>query len=129
MKLPGGGICELSDSSSHQRRPRDDRISVDRLRDGRPGICCIERLVCEPFRGLGVGRMLVAQILHAALIQRIDAVSCVSTDAQEYWAHMGFVGVPVSAVLQRLPQVPQVLQFADLGRVPTEVAWRYDIQS
>jgi hypothetical protein len=35
---------------------------------------------------------------------------------------MGFVGVPVSAVLQRVPQVPQVLQFADLGRVPTEVA-------
>jgi hypothetical protein len=42
---------------------------------------------------------------------------------------MGFVGVPVSAVLQRFPQVPQVLQFADLGRVPTVVAWRYDIQS
>jgi hypothetical protein len=73
--------------------------------------------------------MLVAEIFHAALIQRIDAVSCVSTDSQEYWAHMGFVGVPVSAVLQRFPQVPQVLQFADLGRVPTVVAWRYDIQS
>lgn len=68
--------------------------------------------------------MLVAQIFHAALIQRIDAFSCVSTDAQEYWAHIGFVGVPVSTVLQRLPQVPRVLQFADLGWVPTEVAWR-----
>lgn len=68
--------------------------------------------------------MLVAHIFHAALIQRIDAVSCFSTDAQEYWAHMGFVGVSVSAVLQRFPQVPQVLQFADLGRVKTEVAWR-----
>jgi hypothetical protein len=42
---------------------------------------------------------------------------------------MGFVGVPASAVLQRVPQVPQVLQFADLGWLPTEVAWRYDIQS
>jgi N-acetylglutamate synthase-like GNAT family acetyltransferase len=73
--------------------------------------------------------MLVAQIFHTALIQRIDAVYCFSTDAQEYWAHIGFVGVPASAVLQRVPQVPQVLQFADLGRVPTEVAWRYDIQS
>ena len=127
--MPGEKNCEPSDSSGRQREPRDDRISVDRLRDGRPGICCIERLVCEPFRGLGVGRMLVAEIFHAALIQRIDAVSCVSTDAQEYWAHMGFVGVPVSAVPQRVPQVPQVLQFADLGRVPTVVAWRYDIQS
>jgi hypothetical protein len=39
--------------------------------------------------------MLVAEIFHTALIQRIDSVSCVSTDAQEYWAHMGFVGVPV----------------------------------
>ncbi len=66
--------------------------------------------------------MLVAQILHATLIQRINAVCCVRTDAQEYWAHMGFVEVPVSVVLERLPQVPQVLQFADLGRVPTEVA-------
>ena len=86
-------------------------------------------LVCEPFRGHGVGRMLVAQILHAALVHRIDAVYCFSTDAQEYWAHMGFVEVPVSAVLERLPQVPQVLQFADFGWLPTEVAWRYDIQS
>ena len=42
---------------------------------------------------------------------------------------MGFVEVPVSAVLERLPQVPQVLQFADLGWLPTEFAWRYDIQS
>lgn len=127
--MPGGKICELSNSSGRQREPCDDRISVDRLRDGRPGVCCTERLVCEPFRGQGVGRLLVAQILHAALVHRIDAVYCFSTDAQEYWAHMGFVEVPVSAVLERLPQVPQVLQFADLGWLPTEVAWRYDIQS
>ena len=127
--MPGGWICELSDSSGHQRGPSDDCISVDALRDGRSSVCCIKRLVREPFRGLGVGRMLAAQIFHAALIQRIDAVSCFSTDAQEYWAHMGIVRVLVLEVLQRFPQVPHVLQFDDLGWLPTEVAWRYDIQS
>lgn len=86
-------------------------------------------LVCEPFRGHGLGRMLTQQILHAALVHRVDAVYLFSTDAQEYWAHMGFVQVPVAELLSKLPQVPQALQFADMGWLPTEVAWRYGIQS
>ena len=86
-------------------------------------------LVCEPFRGQGLGRALTEAILHAALVHRIDAVYCFSTDAQEYWAHIGFVPVPVDKLVRCLPQVPQVLQFADLGWLPTEVAFRYGIQS
>lgn len=86
-------------------------------------------LVCEPFRGYGLGRALTEAILHAALVHRIDAVYCFSTDAQEFWTHMGFVEVPVAELVQKMPQVPQVLQFADMGWIPTEVAWRYGIQS
>ena len=51
-------------------------------------------LVCEPFRGHGVGRMLVAQILHAALVHRIEAVYCFSTDAQEVLGTHGFCRGP-----------------------------------
>jgi N-acetylglutamate synthase-like GNAT family acetyltransferase len=72
---------------------------------------------------------LTQQVLHAALVHRVDAVYLFSTDAQEFWTHMGFAQVPVAEVLQKLPQVPQVLQFTDMGWLPTEVAWRYGLQS
>jgi len=86
-------------------------------------------LVCEPFRGHGLGRALTDAILHAAMVHRIDAVYCFSTDAREYWTHIGFVEVPVAELVQRMPNVPQVLQFTDMGWLATETAWRYGIQS
>lgn len=84
-------------------------------------------VVAQQARGHGVGGALTHRLIHAARHQHISAVYCFSTDAGDFWQHMGFVEVPVAELLAALPQAPQVAQFAALGWLATEVAWRYDV--
>lgn len=78
-------------------------------------------------RGRGVGGGLTRIVLQAARHHGMQAVYCFSTDAGDFWQHMGFTEVPVAALLAALPNVPQVGQFAAFGWLPTEVAWCYTI--
>jgi len=78
-------------------------------------------------RGYGVGRALTRALIDSAAQHGIAHVYCFSTDAGEFWQHMGFWEVPVTELLAALPNAPQVAQFDHLGWLPTEVAWRYDL--
>jgi hypothetical protein len=40
---------------------------------------------------------------------------------------LGFREVPVSELVAALPEAPQVRQYAALGWLSTEVAWRCDV--
>ena len=84
-------------------------------------------LVATSARGHGLGRQLTTALIGAAIQQHIQRVYCFSTDAGDFWQHMGFTEVPVAEVLAALPAVPQVAQFRQLGWLPTEVAWRRDL--
>lgn len=78
-------------------------------------------------RGHGLGRELTYALLQTARHHGIRSVYCFSTDAGEFWQHMGFIAVPVPTLLAALPQTPQVAQFTALGWLPTEVAWCCDL--
>jgi len=82
-------------------------------------------IVAHDARGHGLGRQLTTALLGAAQQQGIRCVYCFSTDAGDFWQHMGFYEVPVTEVLTMLPGAPQVAQFDVLGWLPSEVAWRY----
>jgi N-acetylglutamate synthase-like GNAT family acetyltransferase len=86
-------------------------------------------LVARDARGHGLGRQLTTALIAAAQQQGIAWVYCFSTDAGEFWQHMGFYEVPVAHVLAALPHVPQVAQFTALGWLPSEIAWRHDVNS
>ncbi|MFM7679689.1 MAG: GNAT family N-acetyltransferase, partial [Roseiflexaceae bacterium] len=83
-------------------------------------------IVTRAARGHGLGRQLTTTLIAAAQQQGIRCVYCFSTDAGEFWQHMGFYEVPVAQVLATLPHVPQVAQFTALGWLPSEIAWRHD---
>jgi N-acetylglutamate synthase-like GNAT family acetyltransferase len=69
------------------------------------------------------GRALTECVLTAAQQAGMRGVYCFSTDAGDFWQHLGFAEVPVATLLNALPRVPQVMQFTELGWLPTEVAW------
>lgn len=75
------------------------------------------------YRGHRWGRALTECVLTAAQQAGMRGVYCFSTDAGDFWQHLGFTEVPVATLLAALPRVPQVVQFTELGWLPTEVAW------
>ncbi len=83
-------------------------------------------IVATSARGHGLGRQLTVALITAAQQQGIRHIYCFSTDAGDFWQHMGFAHVPVADVLTMLPDAPQIAQFERLGWLPSEVAWRYD---
>jgi hypothetical protein len=54
-------------------------------------------------------------------------VYCYSTDAQDYWSHVGYHRVPLGEILAVLRDAPQTIHFDGLGWLPTEVVWRRDL--
>ncbi len=126
-----------------QAQLSDDDILADRTRywlaenvDGQPvGIVGLElgeadvllrsAAVSPSLRGQGLGTSLVQGALDAAAGYR--HVYLFSTGAGAYWRRLGWLRVPVSELVAALPHAPQVVRYEMLGWLPTEVAWRYDL--
>lgn len=83
-------------------------------------------VVDQHARGHSIGRALTRALIDSASQHGIRRIYCFSTDAGDFWQHMGFWEVPVAELLAALPNAPQVAQFDRLGWLPTEVAWRHD---
>ena len=78
-------------------------------------------------RGRGIGRALVDTALAAAKQHGHVRAYLFSTGAGPYWTRLGFREVPVEQLVAALPDTPQVRQYQRMGWLPTEVAWRRDL--
>lgn len=81
----------------------------------------------EAHRGKGLGKRMVDTALEKARSRGRRHVYLFSTGAGSYFAGMGFVESPVEELVAALPNAPQVIRFAALGWLSTEVAWRIDL--
>jgi len=81
----------------------------------------------EIHRGKGLGKELVDRALEKARAHRLRHVYLFSTGAGSYFARLGFVESPVEELVAAVPNAPQVIRFAALGWLSTEVAWRIDL--
>lgn len=94
-----------------------------------PRAVLLRSAVVHPqWRNRGLGAALVRTALGAAAAQVPD-VYLFSTGAGPYWQRFGFVEVPVSELVDALPNAPQVRYFADKGWLPDEVAWRCPVMT
>lgn len=75
----------------------------------------------------GIGERLTQTVLSACKEMGFSTLYAFSTDAQDYWTRRGFRQVPVEELVAALPDAPQVHLFREIGWLPTEVAWRYDL--
>lgn len=82
-------------------------------------------VVTTAYRGQGIGKKLTNTLLNHALEQSISKIYCFSTDAGAYWRSHRFYEVPVPQLLTDCAGCAQIDQFAQLGWLPTEVAWCY----
>ena len=78
-------------------------------------------------RGNSIGTRLLETAVNGARDQQKRNVYLFSTDAGEYWTHQGFQEVPVSELVEALPDAPQVHHYRDIGWLPTEIAWRLEV--
>jgi N-acetylglutamate synthase-like GNAT family acetyltransferase len=83
--------------------------------------------VLPSHQGCGLGTALTNHALDAARASGATRAYLFSTGAGAYWTRLGFREVPVPELVAALPNAPQVRQYAQLGRLPTEVAWRLDL--
>jgi N-acetylglutamate synthase-like GNAT family acetyltransferase len=83
--------------------------------------------VLPDHRGNGIGTRLLETALNGARDRQKRFVYLFSTDAGEYWTHQGFQEVPVPELVKALPDVPQVHHYRDIGWLPTEIAWRFEV--
>jgi N-acetylglutamate synthase-like GNAT family acetyltransferase len=78
-------------------------------------------------RGQGIGSRLLETSLNQARAEHKSFVYLFSTDAGEHWTRQGFCEVPVSELVEALPNAAQVHHYRDIGWLPTEIAWRLEI--
>jgi len=106
-------------------RPADDTTPVACIgaESGTHAWLLRSAYVLPAYRGHRWGRALTEQVLTAAQRAGMQGMYCFSTDAGDFWQHLGFTEVPVATLLAALPRVPRVAQFTELGWLPTEVAW------
>lgn len=83
--------------------------------------------VLPDHRGNSIGTHLLETAVNGARDQQKRNVYLFSTDAGEYWTHQGFQEVPVSELVEALPDAPQVHHYRDIGWLPTEIAWRLEV--
>jgi N-acetylglutamate synthase-like GNAT family acetyltransferase len=102
-------------------------IGVGGAEYGKDAVLLRSAAVHPDCRGLGIGTKLVQCVFDASQQLGIRHVYCFSTDAGEYWQRLGFREVPVDELVEELPAAPQVLHFARIGWLPTEIAWRKDL--
>ena len=81
----------------------------------------------EVHRGKGLGKRMVDRALVRARADGLRHVYLFSTGAGSYFAGIGFVESPVEELVAALPNAPQVIRFAALGWLSTELAWRIDL--
>jgi N-acetylglutamate synthase-like GNAT family acetyltransferase len=95
-----------------------------------PGSDCVllrSAVVARAWRNKGVGAALVRHLLAWATGAGHRTVYLFSTGAGPYWQRLGFHEVPVSEVVAKLPDAPQVRRYASTGALPTEIAWRCEL--
>lgn len=80
-------------------------------------------------RGRGIGNKLVQQALAVAVNSDYQQIYLFSTDAGTYWQRHRFLEVPVTELVERLPAVPQVKHYEQMGWLSDEIAWRLDLGS
>jgi predicted N-acetyltransferase YhbS len=81
----------------------------------------------EMYRGKGLGKRMVNSAFERARAHGFRHVYLFSTGAGSYFVGLGFVQSPVEELVPALPNAPQVIRFAALGWLSTEVAWRIDL--
>jgi N-acetylglutamate synthase-like GNAT family acetyltransferase len=84
--------------------------------------------VLRAARGRALGAALVEHVLAAARAAGYRVAYLFSTDAGPYWERRGFREVPVPELVAALPHAPQVCHYDQIGWLPTEVAWRRDLE-
>ena len=92
------------------------------------GAALLRSMAVQPgARGHNIGAALVEHALAESSAQGCDTIYLFSTDAGSYWLRRGFREVPVPELVAALPETPQVRHYDKLGWLPTEVAWRRDL--
>lgn len=84
--------------------------------------------VAPGHRGRGIGTMLLERAESEAAARHVAELYLFSTGAGAYWQSRGFVEVPVDDVVSALPDAFQVRHYAELGWLPTEIAWRKSLR-
>jgi N-acetylglutamate synthase-like GNAT family acetyltransferase len=80
-------------------------------------------------RGRGLGTALVREALRSAGAAGYRWAYLFSTGAGSYWTKLGFSEAPVPELVAALPDAPQVRRYQELGWLPTEVAWRLELET
>lgn len=99
-------------------------VGVVGLEYGRAAALLRSAAVAPPYRGRRIGTTLLEHAEREAAARNVAGLYLFSTDAGAYWQSRGFVEVPVDEVVALLPDAFQVRHYAELGWLPTEVAWR-----
>jgi N-acetylglutamate synthase-like GNAT family acetyltransferase len=84
-------------------------------------------VVLPSWRGHGVGNLLVRAAIAGAQEAGCHSVFLFSTGAGPYWQRHGFREIPVPELVAALTDAPQVRRYHELGWLPTEIAWRLDL--
>ena len=92
------------------------------------GACLLRSVaVASDYRMTGLGRELVNTALAYAREIGCKTIYLFSVSSGSYWLRMGFQKIPVDELTQALPEIPQVLRFAAIGKLATETGWKKEI--
>lgn len=104
-------------------------IGVVGLEYGPAAVLLRSAAVAPSHRRRGIGSMLLHEAMQQAAASGIPTIYLFSTDAGDYWQSQQFQEVSVPELVAALPDAFQVRHYHELGWLPTEVAWRHDIES
>lgn len=79
--------------------------------------------VYDAFRGKGLAMRLIQRAIDEAAASGRQHMYCFSTRAADYFQRIGFREVPVNQLAEALPDAPQVVRFAAIGKLAGERAW------
>ncbi len=79
--------------------------------------------VYEAYRREGLALRLIQQALDEAKAAGKHHAYCFSTRAANYFQRIGFSEVTVAQLVDALPDAPQVMRFAKIGKLAKEHAW------
>ncbi len=79
--------------------------------------------VYEAYQGERLALRLIENALDEAKAEGYHHVYCFSTRAADYFQRVGFRPVTVDELVEALPNVPQVLRFAKIGKLAGERAF------
>ena len=79
--------------------------------------------VIESHRGKGIADRLIKSALLEAVVLGLEHIYLLSKDTGGYFERMGWREVPVAQLAARLPDVPQVRRYEEIGWYPNERAF------